>query len=176
MFYGKRALILTCLLAMLAGTGLHFLYEWLPNPVTALLSPINESLWEHIKLIYWPYLAAALWLNRGRPGGIRPWLLALPIMSGLMLLLGYLYHIVLGRSYGGGYCNFCGCDGFRLLVFHPIFRTFPWRKVDGAHSARGGNGHPDRPVYTVAPGPYPIHRFVQDWGLVPDPLLMLGSP
>ena len=96
MFYGKRALILTCLLAMLAGTGLHFLYEWLPNPVTALLSPINESLWEHIKLIYWPYLAAALWLNRGRPGGIRPWLLALPIMSGLMLLLGYLYHIVLG--------------------------------------------------------------------------------
>lgn len=28
MFYGKRALILTCLLAMLAGTGLHFLYEW----------------------------------------------------------------------------------------------------------------------------------------------------
>lgn len=29
-------------------------------------------------------------------GGIRPWLLALPIMSGLMLLLGYLYHIVLG--------------------------------------------------------------------------------
>lgn len=66
MFYGKRALILTCLLAMLAGTGLHFLYEWLPNPVTALLSPINESLWEHIKLIYWPYLAAALWLNRGR--------------------------------------------------------------------------------------------------------------
>ena len=98
MFYGKRALILTCLLAMLAGTGLHFLYEWLPNPVTALLSPINESLWEHIKLIYWPYLAAALWLNRGRPGGIRPWLLALPIMSGLMLLLGYLYHIVLGLS------------------------------------------------------------------------------
>ena len=96
MFYGKRALILTCLLAMLAGTGLHFLYEWLPNPVTALLSPINESLWEHIKLIYWPYLAAALWLNRGRPGGISPWLLALPIMSGLMLLLGYLYHIVLG--------------------------------------------------------------------------------
>lgn len=98
MFYGKRALILTCLLAMLAGTGLHFLYEWLPNPVTALLSPINESLWEHIKLIYWPYLAAALWLNRGRPGGIRPWLLALPIMSGLMLLLGYLYHIVLGEK------------------------------------------------------------------------------
>ena len=174
MFYGKRALILTCLLAMLAGTGLHFLYEWLPNPVTALLSPINESLWEHIKLIYWPYLAAALWLNRGRPGGIRPWLLALPIMSGLMLLLGYLYHIVLGgEAMAVDIAIFVA-----VMVFGFWFstRTFPWRKVDGAHSARGGNGHPDRPVYTVAPGPYPIHRFVQDWGLVPDPLLMLGSP
>ena len=95
MFYGKRALILTCLLAMLAGTGLHFLYEWLPNPVTALLSPINESLWEHIKILYWPYLAASAFLAWGRPTGMRPWLLSLVILCPLMLVLGLLLHAAL---------------------------------------------------------------------------------
>ena len=95
MFYGKRALILTCLLAMLAGTGLHFLYEWLPNPVTALLSPINESLWEHIKILYWPYLAASAFVAWGRPTGMRPWLLSLVILCPLMLVLGLLLHAAL---------------------------------------------------------------------------------
>ena len=95
MFYGKRTLILTCLLAMLAGTGLHFLYEWLPNPVTALLSPVNESLWEHIKILYWPYLAASAFLAWGRPTGMRPWLLSLVILCPLMLVLGLLLHAAL---------------------------------------------------------------------------------
>ena len=96
MYYGKRSLVLTCLAAILAGAVLHFVYSWLPCAATALFSPVNESLWEHVKIIFWPYLAAAFLLNRGRPGGIYPWLLALPLMCGAMLALGYLYHISLG--------------------------------------------------------------------------------
>lgn len=96
MYYGKKALLWTCLVTMLLGAGLHFLYSAVPGAITALLSPVNESLWEHGKIIFWPYLLAAVWLNRGRPGGIRPWLLALPLMCLLMLLLGYWYHITLG--------------------------------------------------------------------------------
>ncbi len=30
----------------------HFLYEWFPNPVFAVLFPVNESIWEHMKLLY----------------------------------------------------------------------------------------------------------------------------
>ena len=96
MFYPKRQLILTCIAAMLASCALHFLYHWWPNPVTALVSPINESLWEHVKLVFWPYLAAALTLNRDRPGGARPWLLTLTRLCGAILLLGWLYHVTLG--------------------------------------------------------------------------------
>lgn len=96
MIYPKRQLILTWLAALLAGFVLHFLYEWLPNAVTALFSPVNESLWEHIKLIFWPFLGAALVLNRDRPGGIRPWLLVLPGLCALTLGLGWVYHVTLG--------------------------------------------------------------------------------
>ena len=43
MVYPKRQLIVTWLAAMLAGCVLHFLYQWWPNAVTALFSPVNES-------------------------------------------------------------------------------------------------------------------------------------
>ena len=96
MIYPKRQLIVTWLAAILAGCALHFLYEWLPSAITALFSPVNESLWEHVKLVFWPLLGAALMLSRDRPGGMRPWLLALPLMCALMLVLGWVYHLVLG--------------------------------------------------------------------------------
>lgn len=100
MFYPKRQLIITWLAALLAGFVLHFLYRWWPNAVTALFSLVNESLWEHLKLIYWPFLGAALVLNRGRPGGMRPWLLALPLMCILTLALGWIYNVTLGGEAG----------------------------------------------------------------------------
>ena len=95
-YYEKKSLLKTALAAAVVGGALHFLYQFAPGRVSALFSPVNESLWEHIKLIYWPCLLSAFWLNRGRPGGVRPWLLALPLACGLMLILGYLYHITLG--------------------------------------------------------------------------------
>lgn len=96
MIYPKRQLILTFAAVVLAGCALHFLYGRQPNAATALFSPVNESLWEHVKLVFWPYLGAAFLLNRGRPGGIRPWLLVLPLPCLLTLALGWVYHITLG--------------------------------------------------------------------------------
>ena len=96
MIYPKRQLILTAAAAILAGCVLHFLYEWQPSAITALFSPVNESLWEHVKLVFWPFLGAALLLNRDRPGGARPWLLVLPGLCALTLILGWVYHVALG--------------------------------------------------------------------------------
>ena len=44
-----------------AGTLLHFLYEWLgKSPWIAPLSGVNESTWEHMKLLFWPMLFFAV--------------------------------------------------------------------------------------------------------------------
>ena len=41
----------------LGGTLLHFLYEWLGKaPLIAPFSGVNESTWEHMKLLFWPML------------------------------------------------------------------------------------------------------------------------
>ena len=30
----------------------HFLYEWFPNIIFSIIFPVNESIWEHMKLLY----------------------------------------------------------------------------------------------------------------------------
>lgn len=45
----------------LGGTLLHFLYEWLGEAKwIAPFSGINESTWEHMKLLFWPMFIYAM--------------------------------------------------------------------------------------------------------------------
>ena len=45
----------------LMGTLLHFLYEWTGgNVLAAVFSGVNESTWEHMKLLYFPMFIFAL--------------------------------------------------------------------------------------------------------------------
>lgn len=38
-----------------AGTALHFLYQWSGESVAAApFAAVNESVWEHMKLLFWP--------------------------------------------------------------------------------------------------------------------------
>jgi len=87
-------LIAAFVVTTLAGAALHFLYELFPNVLTAIFSPMNESVWEHLKIIFWPYLAAALILNRRKGESLVPALAALLLICALMLLTSYLYYVV----------------------------------------------------------------------------------
>ena len=44
----------------LGGTLLHFLYDWTGSTFAALFSGVNESTWEHMKLLFFPMLLFAL--------------------------------------------------------------------------------------------------------------------
>lgn len=45
------------------GTLLHFFYDWSgSNPIVGLFAPINESVWEHLKLLYYPM---SIWIIGG---------------------------------------------------------------------------------------------------------------
>ena len=44
-----------------AGTLLHFLFDWTgENVVVSLFSAVNESIWEHLKLLFYPMAAVAV--------------------------------------------------------------------------------------------------------------------
>ncbi len=95
----SKRMLVAFVLTTLAGVCLHFLYDLIPCTVTALFSPVQESIWEHLKVIYWPYLAAMFIVTgkagRGKRGN---WLFSLLVISVAMLIIGYVYHISLGGS------------------------------------------------------------------------------
>lgn len=96
MFYPKKLIVPVFVCAVLAGVGLHFLYARFPCTLSALLSPVCESLWEHIKILYWPYLGGIRLPRLGAvPPEGAPWLLSLVILCPLMLVLGLLLHAAL---------------------------------------------------------------------------------
>lgn len=44
------------------GVLAHFTYEWSgKNSIVGLFSPVNESTWEHLKLIFFPMLLLTVW-------------------------------------------------------------------------------------------------------------------
>ena len=59
----SKAALFAFVIATLAGSCLHFVHDLFPSPVTALFSPVNESLWEHLKILFWPYLVSILLLS-----------------------------------------------------------------------------------------------------------------
>lgn len=53
------------LFVAMLGTLLHFAYNWSGNNIlVGLFAPINESIWEHTKLIFFPLLIYTLYLDR----------------------------------------------------------------------------------------------------------------
>ena len=56
-----RYQIFSFVFVSILGTILHFTYEWSgENKVVALFSSVNESTWEHLKLIYFPMLISII--------------------------------------------------------------------------------------------------------------------
>ena len=86
----------------LGGTLLHFLYEWLGEAWwIAPFSGVNESTWEHMKLLFWPMLIFAFvqrFFFREREDF---WCVKLKgILLGLALIpvIFYTYNGVIGKS------------------------------------------------------------------------------
>ena len=89
-------------LTSLLGTILHFLYEWLGKADwIAPFSGINESTWEHMKLIFWPMLLYAIFESFFFKAYESFWCIKLRgtlIALGLIPLIFYLYNGVIGKS------------------------------------------------------------------------------
>lgn len=94
------------------GTTLHFLFDWSDqNIISALFSAVNESIWEHMKLIYYPmflfgWLEYFVWGKEFAPFWcvkLKGMLLAL----GLIPTIFYVYTGILGKT----------ADWFNIAIF-----------------------------------------------------------
>ena len=79
------------------GTLLHFLYDFLPSPVTAVISGVNESVWEHMKLLFVPAFLRVMLGGREIAAGA----------AGIFAALGVI---------PAGYYTYTGALGRRILA------------------------------------------------------------
>lgn len=104
MKYLKRRVIIGILFVLVTGTLSHFLYDWSgQNPVVGLFTPINESVWEHMKLLFFPMLLYSLLmiLKFRRRYPHIPAALFFGIITGTLLvpIFYYAYTSILGTNY-----------------------------------------------------------------------------
>ena len=86
----------------LLGTILHFLYEWTnQSPLIAPFSAVNESTWEHMKLLFFPMFIFAIVQSFFYKNEPNFWCIKLKsTLIGLSLIpiIFYTYNGVIGKS------------------------------------------------------------------------------
>ena len=89
-------------LSTLGGTVLHFLFDWTGGSVLiAPFSGVNESTWEHMKLLFWPLFLFALIQRLFFKEQKNYWCVKwAEILLGLVLIpiLFYTYNGAFGKS------------------------------------------------------------------------------
>ena len=100
------------LFTSVAGTLLHFLFDWTGgNPVAGLFSAVNESIWEHMKLLFYPMVLFALVEYRSWGKDISVFW----CVKGKGILLGIVLIPVLYYTYSG--ILVVSADWFNITIF-----------------------------------------------------------
>lgn len=86
------------------GTLSHFLYDWTgQNVLVGLFTPVNESVWEHMKLAFFPMLLYIflenLWLKEKTPFSTCINLISVLIATFFIPIRYYTYSGVLGKNF-----------------------------------------------------------------------------
>lgn len=126
----------------------HFLYHWIPLPFLGVFFPVNESVWEHLKLCFYPILLVWVlpwgeifprWHKKGEKGG---WLIvafsgaAVSVTVAGMIVLTWYYTLSAGFLVHGiwvdllllGIGTILG-QSLGLYVTWRSFKTWQWAAV-----------------------------------------------
>lgn len=103
------------------GTLLHFLFDWTGgNRFVALFSAVNESIWEHLKLLFYPMAAVAIieYFIWGRGIGSFWCIKLIGMLIGLVLIpvVYYTYTGILGVK----------ADWFNIAIFFLAAAVVCW--------------------------------------------------
>lgn len=101
----KNIKLISIILAFIFSFFAHFTYEWFHNVFTSILFPINESVWEHMKIIYISIILASIVeyiIYKKKDIKVNNFSISIPSVSiiGIILYLAIYYpiEIVFGHN------------------------------------------------------------------------------
>ena len=100
LFNMKKIKILIVFILFGLSFLIHFSYEWIPSFITSVFSPVNESIWEHMKIIFTSTIISAIieyFIYRNRHIEFNNLIISVPIIStiGILLYLSLYYLITM---------------------------------------------------------------------------------
>lgn len=91
------------LFTLLVGTLLHFVYDWFGGSFWAVLGAVNESTWEHLKLVFWPIVLFGfieyLFYGRNIRGFLPTKVFSLLIAMVSIVVVFYTYTGIIGDHF-----------------------------------------------------------------------------
>lgn len=113
------------------GTLLHFVYDWFGGSFWAVIGAVNESTWEHLKLVFWPIAIFAVveyWgYGSDIPGFLAIKTISLWIAMGTIVTLFYTYTGILGK-------HLLFCDILIFILGTMFAYWFAWRHLQSPRS------------------------------------------
>jgi len=109
--------IFSIIFTSILGTLIHFTYEWSNNnQFVGLFSAINESTWEHLKLIYFPMLITTIigyfYLGKEVPNFLCAKSIGIVLSMLFTVIFFYTYSGILGKN-----IDFINILTFYIAVF-----------------------------------------------------------
>ena len=90
----KKIKFLIIIMSFLLSFPIHFIYDIFPSFFTSIISPVNESIWEHMKIIYTSILLSSIiefFIYKKKNIDISNFFISVPISS----ILGIVFYLVL---------------------------------------------------------------------------------
>lgn len=106
----QKSFWLLCAFCVVLGVLLHFAFDWSNgSALVALFAPVNESIWEHEKLLFFPFAIGAYTLARRQRIPMWAFSCMLSLLVGLTFIpcAYYTYTGALG----------VGADWFNIVIF-----------------------------------------------------------
>ena len=95
--------IASAIFACIAGTLLHFTYKFFgENNFVASFSAVNESVWEHLKLLFFPMLLTTIigysYIEKNAPNFLCSKALGIITSMLFIIIFFYTYTVIIGKS------------------------------------------------------------------------------
>ncbi len=156
----KLRMLTAFILTAVAGVAMHFVYDLCPVPLVGLLMPMNESVWEHLKMLYWPFLVAMFCLLRGKHDSRTGWGAAMTALLAMpLLLIGAHYALTAGFALGAhevGFALYLPVLAAGFFLFAKLKKCAGLEKMAGIGVILAGVYGASLIFFSIAPPELPI--------------------
>ena len=133
----KKIKIVGVIISFILAIIFHFIYGWVPNSVISVIAPVNESIWEHMKLIVTPSIIFSIFeyfIYKKKDIEFNNFILSYAISSILGIIVYLLLYIPLNDIFGHkAYIAISLL--FLILIFVQVVSYYIMNKENIKHSS-----------------------------------------